>query len=69
MDARPDDGAMEAYVFPMMDAELDATPTSDASIDAGPQEDYGAPNVDAGTEVDDGGVFLYGVPPRPEDEE
>lgn len=73
VDARPDDGAMTAYGIPPVDAGLDATPTVDASVDAGPTEDYGAPDVDAGidasAEVDDGGVFLYGVPPLPEDED
>ncbi len=68
-DAQTDDGAMEAYGIPPLDAAWDASPSTDASVDAGPTEDYGAPDVDASTEVDDGGVFLYGVPPMPDDEE
>jgi hypothetical protein len=68
VDARPDIGATDAYGIPPVDTGVDATPTTDASVDAGPTEDYGAPDVDASAEVDDGGVFLYGVPPLPEDE-
>jgi hypothetical protein len=57
-DARPDVGATDAYGIPMMDAlpdtgSQDAEPTADASVN----------------ELDDGGVFLYGVPPAPEDED
>jgi len=69
VDARTDDGSMTAYGIPPVDAGLDAAPTADASVDAGPTEDYGAPDVDAGADVDDGGVFLYGVPPMPEDDD
>ena len=51
----------DAYVVPIMDARpeggaVDATPTTDAS-------------VAADADLDDGGVFLYGVPPMPDDED
>jgi hypothetical protein len=70
MDARPEagPGPVDAYGIPMVDAGLDAAPAADAKVDAGPQEDYGAPDVDGGS-LDDGGVFLYGAPPTPKDEE
>jgi len=54
-DARPEGGAVDAYGIPMLDAGLDAAPTTDASVDA-----------DAGW---DGGIYLYGAPPMPKDEE
>ncbi len=56
MDARPEGGAVDAYGIPMLDAGADAAPTMDAS-------------VAADADLDDGGVFLYGVPPMPQDEE
>ena len=77
-DAGPDTGATDAYGIPLMDTgatdaygipQMDTgVPTDVDVVDAGPTEDYGAPDVDAGPMPDDGGVFLYGVPPLPEDE-
>ncbi len=72
-DARPDSGPVDAYGIPLADAGLDARP------DSGPVDAYGVPvadagldsgvNEDSGVDPFDGGVFLYGAPPMPREDE